>query len=955
MSKYQDFLRNKARVVSIEGIPGPYDLPAALFPFQRDIVSWALRKGRAAIFADCGLGKTPMQLAWAHQVAKYTGERVLILAPLAVSRQTHGEGEKFNLPVQIVRSQSEVTESVVVTNYEMLEHMRAEDFGGIVLDESSILKAFDGKTRTRIIESFSSVKFRLACTATPAPNDFMELGNHSEFLGVLSRTEMLAEFFVHDGGETQKWRLKGHAEAEFWKWVCEWAVAMRKPSDLGYEDDGFNLPAMNIVHHITANDDEAAHKAGRLFAFEAHTLDERRAARRGSTDDRVERASNLVSSNAGPWIVWVDFNVEGNAATKSIPGSIQISGSDTREEKERKIGWFIGEICLCKDSSSRAKLAECGRGNITRIAGEDTLPIRSTHRGDGSNLDQASSISSICGNTIEPTARSLSELANNKIKSTQTAGEDTPSTHNSENSAELSQEQETKIVYGMVCSENPTELGSRTTIESLSLKAEDVQSAEILNAKIKSSAGCTSIIATKPEPYEGSSAHPVTLVSGSLVTMPIACDAPRCMCGHISGNRVLVSKPSIFAWGMNFQFCSQMVFVGLSDSYEAFYQAIRRCWRFGQKNEVAVHIITSGAESAIVKNIQRKEAAAVSMANAMVKHMSARSAEAIRGREISVALDQKIESESGENWTVYLGDCIETMRVIPDDSIHYSIFSPPFASLYTYSSSERDLGNTRTDEEFAEHFGFLIPELYRALMPGRLCSVHCMNLPTSKVRDGVIGIRDFRGEIIRSFVAAGWIYHSEVVIWKDPVTSMQRTKALGLLHKQLKKDSCMSRQGIPDYVVTFRKPGDNPERVTHTNESFPVSLWQRYASPIWMDINATRTLQKDSAREEKDERHICPLQLDVIERCVDLWTNSGDIVLSPFAGIGSEGVVAVERGRRFAGIELKRSYFNQAVANLKLAEARVASQGNLFDSPRELQTTQTQQRHGAGGDDERIG
>ena len=274
-----------------------------------------------------------------------------------------------------------------------------------------------------------------------------------------------------------------------------------------------------------------------------------------------------------------------------------------------------------------------------------------------------------------------------------------------------------------------------------------------------------------------------------------------------------------------------------------------------------------------------------------------------------------------DKWALYLGDCVEVVSALPSESVHYSIFSPPFASLYTYSDSPHDMGNVKNDDEFAQHFGFLIPELLRVTKPGRLLSFHCMNLPTSKARDGVIGLHDFRGELIRAFVDAGWVYHSEVVIWKDPVTAMQRTKALGLLHKQLKKDSCMSRQGIPDYLVTMRKPGDNPERVTHTNDSFPVAKWQRYASPVWMDVNPSRTLQYRSAREHNDERHICPLQLDVIERAVELWTNPGDIVLSPFAGIGSEGYVSVQKGRRFVGVELKPSYFRQAMANLKAAEA----------------------------------
>lgn len=263
----------------------------------------------------------------------------------------------------------------------------------------------------------------------------------------------------------------------------------------------------------------------------------------------------------------------------------------------------------------------------------------------------------------------------------------------------------------------------------------------------------------------------------------------------------------------------------------------------------------------------------------------------------------------------------EVLKGIPENSIHYEIFSPPFASLYTYSNSERDLGNCRTTTEFYEQFKYIVSELYRVLMPGRLVSFHCMDLPLSKERDGIIGIRDFRGEMIRLFEDAGFVLHSQVCIWKDPVTAMQRTKALGLLHKQIKKDSCMSRQGIPDYLVTMRKPGENPERVTHTNESFPVDVWQRYASPVWMDINPSDTLQASSAKEDKDERHICPLQLGVIRRGINLWTNPGDTVLTPFLGIGSEAVVALQQGRKAIGIELKSSYYKQAVRNCEGTQA----------------------------------
>jgi hypothetical protein len=310
-----------------------------------------------------------------------------------------------------------------------------------------------------------------------------------------------------------------------------------------------------------------------------------------------------------------------------------------------------------------------------------------------------------------------------------------------------------------------------------------------------------------------------------------------------------------------------------------------------------------------------------------------------------------VDSVVTDRYGIYNGDCVDVLRGLPDASVGYSIFSPPFSSLYTYSNSPRDIGNARSYAEFFEHFAFVVSELYRVLKPGRLVSVHCMDLPTSKERDGYIGIRDFRGDLVRAFTSAGFYLHSQVTIWKDPVTAMQRTKSIGLLHKQLKKDSALSRQGIPDYLVTLRKPGDNDEPLAHTAEDFPVALWQRYASPVWASfagedeegflkchaeetddssgINPSNTLQYRSAREHDDERHICPLQLSVIRRALKLWSNPGDTVISPFAGIGSEGYCALEMGRRFIGAELKSSYYRQALANLESVVAK-ESQQTLF-------------------------
>ena len=745
---YEQFLSSKALTVEPAGFDTAAD-HAALFPFQRDIVARACQLGRFCIWADCGMGKTLMQLVWASHVGQHTGGRVLILAPLAVSHQTVREAQKFGIPdVAFAAHPSDTTARIVVTNYQKLSHFDPRDFVGIVLDESSILKAMDGKTRTAILEAFRDTPYRLACSATPAPNDYMELGNHAEFVGIMTREEMLAMFFVHDGGDTSHWRLKGHAQATFWQWVCSWAVTLRKPSDLGYDDAAFTLPALQMVDHlvhtpIAAITDEYG-QAG-LFAAQALTLRDQRHVQRASLDLRVAAAVALATQ-PGQWIIWCHLNDESAALAAQIPGAVEVTGSDTDAHKE-------------------AAMIDFQAGRV----------------------------------------------------------------------------------------------------------------------------------------------------------------------------RVLVSKSSICGFGMNFQNCHQVVFVGLSHSYESFYQAIRRCWRFGQTHVVSAHVVYDWAEGAVIENLRRKEAESSEMATRMVEIMRLNTQDQLMRVRRQVA-PYVTQAEHGDAWDAYQGDCVESLRHVSDDSIHYSIFSPPFASLYTYSNSDRDMGNCQTMETFAAHFQFLIRELHRVLIPGRLVSFHCMNLPSSITRDGVIGIKDFRGQLIRAFEAEGFIFHSEVCIWKDPVTAMQRTKAIGLLHKQIVKDSAMSRQGIPDYLVTMRKVGVNPEPVAGRLDRFvgtdgprlttdttrnSINIWQRYASPVWMDINPSDTLQFRNARDNEDERHICPLQLDVIRRGLQLWTNEGDLVLSPFMGIGSEGHVAIEMGRRFIGIELKPSYYACAVKNLVAAEMSV--------------------------------
>ncbi len=430
MTTYADFLERKRMVDPATGMDPPPALPEFLFPHQRAIATWALRRGRAAIFAGTGLGKTAMELSWGNAVADHTDKPVLIFAPLAVSLQHIREAEKFGLPARIVKSQDDVRHGVNVTNYQKIDHFDLSSFGGIVLDESSILKSTDGKYRTRLIEECDPVPFRLAATATPAPNDFMELGNHAEFLGVMSYTDMLATFFTHDGGDTQKWRLKGHAENDFWKWMASWSVMIRKPSDLGFPDDGYELPPLRQQQHIVAADYAPSLDTGLLFPMEARTMQERLSARRDTVAERVSLAARITPDDK-PFVWWCNLNAESEALAKAIPDAVELRGADSDDEKERKLLDFT-------------------EGRI----------------------------------------------------------------------------------------------------------------------------------------------------------------------------RVLVTKASLTGFGMNWQHCSETGFVGLNDSFEQVFQAIRRFWRFGQTKPVHVHFIAAETEGAVVANLRRKEADADRMAAAMVMHMS---------------------------------------------------------------------------------------------------------------------------------------------------------------------------------------------------------------------------------------------------------------------------------------------------------------------------------------------
>ena len=454
--RYEEFLESKKRKAETSGFEYPKGkMCQSLFEWQRDIVSWSLKKGRSAIFADCGLGKTAMQLQWAAAVVERENRPVLIVCPLAVAEQTKREAEKFGFEnVRVVRDGEKIIDGINITNYEILDHFDASVFCGVVLDESSILKNFNGKTRTEIIEMFESTPYKLSCTATPAPNDFMELGNQAEFLNVMSRTEMLATYFVHDGGDTSKWRLKGHAQSAFWEWLATWAVVMTNPRDLGYDGSGFDLPEMQTIEHVVKADVNIIDDNFSLFADIAQTLNDRRGARRDSLERRCRVAADLIGQNPDEqWLVWCDLNSEADELKRIIPNAVEVRGTDTPEYKAAMLnGFTIGDV------------------------------------------------------------------------------------------------------------------------------------------------------------------------------------------------RVLVSKPSIAGWGLNWQNCHNMIFVGLSDSYEMMYQAIRRCWRFGQDHKVSVHIITSEAEGAVKDNIDRKEKQAAVMISEMVQHTKEILEQEIRGTErISIPYDPKIE------------------------------------------------------------------------------------------------------------------------------------------------------------------------------------------------------------------------------------------------------------------------------------------------------------------------
>lgn len=723
MTDYHKFLETKQKSITLSGFDiHESDLNPHLFDFQKFIVRRALKAGKYAVFADCGLGKTLMQLDWAYQVMKHTSKPILILAPLAVVGQTIQEGKKFGIDVikwlPEFYTWDKVPTNIYVSNYEQLDNIPTDDFSGIVLDESSILKNFEGQTKKLIIEGFACTPYKLACTATPSPNDPMELGNHSEFLDVMSRNEMLAMYFVHDGGETAKWRLKGHAVKLFYQFVGTWAIMLNKPNDIGFEMNGYNLPSINLIEKqiVTPKRDN-----GMLFndviISATNFNDELRLTKKQRLDEVVRIVNSRPDEN---FIIWIKQNEEGEMLKTLLPDAIEVKGSDSNEWKEKHLLGF----------------------------------------------------------------------ANNEF-------------------------------------------------------------------------------------------------------------------------RVLISKTKIASFGMNYQNCRNQIFASLDFSFEGLYQAIRRSYRFGQKNEVNIYLVTTDTMANVKQSIDTKQKQFKIMQDEMSKAINAN-----LNDQLMKPATYDVNEEKNEWYHIKRGDCVQLISEIKNESIGLSVFSPPFADLYTYSSHLEDMGNSKDYHEFLTQFNFLTKELYRVMMQGRNVAVHCMDLPVQKGKHGFIGLRDFSGLLLRAFEEAGFVYASRVTIWKDPVVEMQRTKAIGLLHKQVKKDSTMSRVGIPDYVMIFRKDGERNNPVTNTD--LPVDLWQKYASPVWMDINYGNTLQGfRNGREESDEKHICPLQLDTIERLIHLYSNKGDTVFTPFMGIGSEVYQAVKMKRKGIGFELKESYYDLAKSNLK--------------------------------------
>ncbi len=782
LNTYAEFLKNKMIVAESSGFEVSADaIHPTAFKFQRDIIRWALHLGRAAIFANVGLGKTIMQVEWSKHVAAHTGGRILILAPLAVTDQTIREAQdKLGVSIKYVETPSDIdaTDIIVTTNYERADRFADMEFAGIVLDESSILKHYS-TTFFALCKQFERTPYRLCCTATPSPNDIVEIGNHSTFLGIMDFHDVLARWFVGEGDVAREARLKHHAVEDFYRWLTSWAVCITKPSDLGpeYAMPGYDLPVAEIHEYRLGMSDETIQRTfaeGKLIPGTPSATSFQKV-KRESLADRVEQVKQLVTDidSGDPIIIWCDTDYEADRLKEVLPEAIEVRGSYTPKTKTDRLRAF-------------------------------------------------------------------------------TAGE----------------------------------------------------------------------------------------------------------------ARIIITKAEIAGFGLNWQHCNQMIFAGVSFSFERTYQAMGRIVRYGQKRTPHIHLICSSAEDSVRQALASKQKAFIEMQGEMSKAM--RQYGLFRaGTNTTTFSETQEDTASGRLWTMHLGDCVPITRSMPENSINFSVHSPPFASLYTYSDKQADMGNAASDKEFFEHYEFLIRELLRVTAPGRCAAVHVKDLPLFVNRDGAQGIAPFSDDVSAAFRRAGWILQSRITVGKDPVIEMQKTNSHGLLYKNWRQKAEALRVGLPDYVLVFRKwPGNvetapvthDPQDLTYYGEIPPRGLlaipsrkngqinaslpvWQNYANPIWddvqipcvwQDINQMDVLNYQVAKGDKDERHICPLQLDLSSRLIHWYTNPGETVYDPFAGIGSTLYEAVKANRRGVGAELKPEYYRISQRYLRQADL-LNEQPTLFD------------------------
>lgn len=885
LGEYNKFLESKQKRVGKSGFEPTLLFNSNLFDFQLAIIKWSLRLGKSAIFADCGLGKGIMQLEWSKHVADYTHKPVLIISPLAVTDQTIAESEKFGYSVTYVRNTSDLLNSktpVVITNFEMIKEFDTSLIGGIVLDESSILKNETGEMRNLMIAKAAQVKYRLSLSATPAPNDYPELGNQAEFLGICTRDEMLVEFFVNNMTKTE-YRIKGHAVDHFWSWVVSWAVMLSKPSDIGdFDDSGYELPELQIKdiclsvdHHRAFDKINSDGQAALLLVGNTSATDMHRE-KRETVNERMAEAARVANECNDYAVVWVETDYEADIVKRLIPDCVEVRGSEPREIKAKKLNSF-------------------SRGET----------------------------------------------------------------------------------------------------------------------------------------------------------------------------RVLVTKPKIAAFGMNWQHCNISIDASVTHKFESWYQRIRRFYRFGQERNVHNYVIYAESEISIVENVYGKMKSHIDMQKAMIDAMR-RNGMSVDNQDHKVFSVLNRQMVSGRNWEFYNGDSVDTISVLADNTVQMWVESPPFEDLYTYSDSPRDLGNCRDSDEFTYQYSLIVNEQYRTTKNNGFKCVHCRDLPLSLEKNGIMGLSDFPGRIIKTHIEAGYKFYAWKTVWKSPVTEQQRTKSAGLgwQHAFCKRAE-RARQGAADYVLVFQKSDndnvfnssqlpmsvrtvercldlwsnksdlvitpftnnhsdlqvgliivdstDNPvnyipairtgrlivarythpidmtksigdmgmggmtfhsrlalndgswlvafrkwgnnmpnddhvvHKITQTNHkyigrdypiqnksnwNYSVEVWQRYASciwydiedlpeshiDIWWDVNQSNVLNFRNARTERDEKHLCPLQLDVIEKCVDLYTDKGDLVASAFGGIASEPVTAIKMGRKAWGCELKESYWRLGVSHLREVE-----------------------------------